>query len=283
MKRLIVAADDFGMTKSINEGILKACREGIVTAINVMPSGKAFDDAVASLKEIGRQEVGAHLALTESSPVTDRNRIPTLVRKDGTFFSNHPVFFIDLYSGKVSRDEIRVELKNQLERLVRSGLRVVNLSSHEHIHMMPSIMKIFISLAEEYKIPSIRYVHETGFAGRLSLKKIYKALLFSLVGIVSGRILDKARVPHADNFLGFLDSGRITEEALIGMLDHIPDGITELVCHPGFLSPEILEGYPFHLDCEKELFAVTSRRVKMKLKEKQIELAGYGDIARERR
>ena len=83
MKRLIVTADDFGMTKRINEGIVKAHREGIVTFLNFLPSGEAFDDAARIAKELNLKEIGAHLALTETIPVTAPEKIQNLVAKDG--------------------------------------------------------------------------------------------------------------------------------------------------------------------------------------------------------
>ncbi len=94
MKRLIVTADDFGMTKRINEGIAKARRDGIVTFLNYLPSGEAFDDAARMAKELALSEIGAHLALTETIPVTAPEKIRSLVTKDGWFHKDHNIFFL---------------------------------------------------------------------------------------------------------------------------------------------------------------------------------------------
>lgn len=278
MKYLIVAADDFGLSKSINEGIIKAYKDGIVTSLNFMPASKAFDDALSLARAIKLEEAGAHLVLTETAPIADLHSVPTLVTKDGSFYKSYFQFFLNLFSNRIKQEHIYLELKTQLDRVKDAGIKITNLSGHEHIQMMPQILGIFIKLAKEYDIPSIRYPHGERLILPFGLKKIYRKLVLSCLQKHAREILNRSGLIYTDNFLGFLDSGNLREEAIIDMLASLKEGVTELVCHPGYLSPEVVDRYIFYLDCESELAAFTSRNVRNLIEEKQIKLITYGEF-----
>lgn len=278
MKYLIVSADDFGLSRSINEGIVKAYKDGIVTSLNFMPAGRAFASALDLARDIELQEGGAHLTLTETSPVIEPGRIPTLVTGDGSFRKSYLQFFLKAFIDKIDRDEIYLELKAQIDRLKNAGIRITSLSGHEHIQMMPDILDIFIKLAKEYDIPSIRYPHGERLILPLGLKKLYRKLVLFCLEKSVRSILDESGIVYTENFLGFLDSGNLREETIVDMLISLKDGSTELVCHPGYLSPEVVDRCIFHLGCETELAALTSRNVKNLIKDKDIKLVTYGEF-----
>jgi predicted glycoside hydrolase/deacetylase ChbG (UPF0249 family) len=144
--------------------------------------------------------------------------------------------------------------------------------------MMPGILAIFVKLAKEYDIPAIRYPHKDRSARPFGMKSFYKRFVLSCFEPGMANVLKKSAIKSPDHFRGFLDSANVTEETLLGILDALEDGTTELVCHPGFLGPEILDRYAFHANCEAELFALTSRRVKRRIVEKGIQLITYGDF-----
>ena len=278
MKHLIVAADDFGLTKSVNEGIVRSHEEGIVTSINLLPCGEAYDDALKLAKDIGLCEIGAHLALTETKSITDSSKIATLVDREGNFYRGHTQFFLKFLTGAINLEQVYIEWRAQLDKACASGIKITNLSSHEHIHMQPLLLDIIIKLAKEYNIPAIRYPHADRSYGRASLKTLCKTFILSHFAPAVGRALKSSGMVSPDHFLGFLDSGNITENILLGILNTIEDGTTELVCHPGFLGPEILEKYTFHKGCETELFALTSRHVKKRADEKHVGLLSYAEF-----
>lgn len=283
MKQLIVSADDFGLTKSISEGAVKAYRDGIVTSLNLLPTGSAFEESLYLLKNIKLNEIGAHLSLTETSPVANPAKVKSLVTKEGGFYANYPSFFINLFLGKIKTGDIYFELRSQLDRLKKTDLPIISLNSHEHIHMMPFLLRIFIELAGEYSIPFIRYPHGDRLVRPFSLKKLFKMIALSYFGKRIERMMRESGIYAADNFLGHLDSGNLSEDLLIRLLDNLPDGTTELVCHPGYLSPQVLNKYMFHLNCESELSALTSRRVKRIIEDRGIRLVTYGEILSERK
>ncbi|MBI5124132.1 MAG: ChbG/HpnK family deacetylase [Candidatus Omnitrophica bacterium] len=275
MKHLIVSADDFGLTKSVNAGIVKAHKEGIVTSLNLIPTGDAFEDALRIVRETGLKEAGVHLSLTETSPLTDPAKIPTLVDKKGVFNKHYYQFLFKFLLKRIDIDHIYIELRSQLEKVLAAGLRLTNLSSHEHLHMIPAILKIFIELAGQYKIPCIRYPYGERPIWRPGIKEIYRRIILTWFEKGLGKALKAQGLTCTDNLIGFLYSGNLDEEILMKMIKSLPDGVTELVCHPGFLGPQVLDRYKFHMNCEEELYGLTSRRVKDLINKEGVKLIPY--------
>jgi len=267
-KYLIVTADDLGLTKSINEGISKACREGVVKNVSVIPTGEAFEDALKTIKDLSLKEIGAHLSLTETKPVL----------KSSKFFKDHNQLFFDLFLKKVDLREVYLELKAQIELLSNSGVKITHINSHEHIHIIPEILNIFIALAKEFNIPAIRYPRNDRPARPLDVNDTYKKIILSYFSGRTKDIFKMSGLLYTDSFLGLLDAGKLKESLLIEMLNGLDGGVTELVCHPGFLSPEILEDYRWHKGCEEELFALTGDRIKNTIKGNEIRLITYGEL-----
>ena len=268
MRYLIVTADDLGLTKSINEGISKAYREGVVNSISVIPAGEAFEGALETIKDLSLKEIGAHLSLTETKPILNSSKL----------FKNHNQFFFDLFLKKVDLREVYRELKAQLELLSSSGAKITHINSHEHIHIIPEILNIFITLAKEFNIPAIRYPRNDRPTKPLAINDIYKKAILSYFSGRTKGIFKASGLLYTDSFLGLLDAGKLKEHLLIEMLNGLGDGVTELVCHPGFLSPEVLEDYRWHMGCEEELFALTDSRIKKVIKNNEIRLITYGEL-----
>lgn len=278
MKELIVTADDFGLSRSISEGIAKAVKEGIVTSVNFLPTGPSFEETLYLIKDLKLEEIGAHLALTETAPFTYPGQVPTLVTKNGRFHKNYSSFFAHFFLGRISRQDIYVELKSQLDRLKRIGLPITNITSHEHIHMMPAITGIFVDLAREYDIPFVRYPHGDKLVRPFRLNKFLRLGILLLFERGLGRAIKMGGRQATDHFLGFLDSGNLDEAVLLGLFEKLEDGTTELVSHPGFLSPELLDKCVFQLKCEGELSALTSRHARKFLEDNGIKLTTYGKV-----
>ena len=278
MKKLIVTADDFGLTHSINEGVLMAAREGIVTNINLIPTGTAADDAIAIIKYDKIPEIGVHLALTETRPITSTRLISSIIDGGGLFPRTRFKFLKRFFSGHIDIEHVKIELKSQIDRAANSGAKITNLSSHEHLHMIPEIFAVLTGLAKEYGIRYIRVLRKESYMPAVSLKKIFRSAVVAYFEPSMDKLLKRSSLNTTDNFMGFLDSGAIREDVLLRMLGGIKEGVTELVSHPGFLDPEILDHYRFHINCEEELYALTSPKVKKSIADNGIKLCRYGDL-----
>ncbi len=268
MKYLIVTADDLGLTKSINEGIAKACREGIVTSVSVIPTGEAFADALKVIKDLGLKGIGAHLALTETKPLL----------KSSKFYINHYPLFKDIIFKKIDLEEIRKELKAQLELLKDSGANITHINSHEHMHMIPEILEILISLAKEFNIPALRYPRGDRPVRPFKIRDLYKKSVLSYFSGRNAGAFNSCGLLYTDHFFGVLDAGRLDIDKVKTIIENLKEGVTELVTHPGFLSPEVLDRYSWHTGGEAELFALTDDRIKNLIKKNDIKLISYEDF-----
>ena len=145
--------------------------------------------------------------------------------------------------------------------------------------MLPGILEIFIRLAKEYNVPAIRYPRKDKLFYPYSPGKFLKKAILAYFEKKIKKSLDEASIRYADNILGFFDSGNIREELLMNMLNGLPEGVTELIAHPGFISADVLDRCIFHRNCEMDLAALTSRRVKKTIADNGIKLISFSDLA----
>ena len=153
--RLIINADDFGLSKGINEEIIHCLKDGILTSVSLMTGGRAGDEAICLAqnfsKEIG---VGVHLTLDGEFPVIEPKDITSLVTKDGKFHLR-PHMLFRLLKGQVSKKAVYDEWAAQIEKLICAGIRPDHLNGHGHIHIFPTLLPVVIELAQQF---GIRYV-----------------------------------------------------------------------------------------------------------------------------
>ena len=275
--RLIVNADDFGLSEAVNEGIVEAHRRGIVTSTSLIASGAAFEHAVGLAQEIGTLDIGVHLTLTEEEPVSNRSDIPSLL--DGSRFHPHTTVFVRRYfAGRIALDEVERELDAQIARVVARGLRVSHLDGHQHVHMVPGIRRVAGRLAAKYGIPAIRFpkelpkpymFREGGSAGRLLQP-------FSLTAFCAAADIRGAKRP--DHFVGFFYGGRLTKGNLMRVLESLPhEGTCELMCHPGRHDARGRRAH-WHYRWQDELDALTDTGIVEWLRAQHVELISYATL-----
>jgi hopanoid biosynthesis associated protein HpnK len=280
VKRLIVNADDFGLTPGVSDGIAEAHRRGIVTSTSLMASGSAFDHAVELARELPELSVGVHLTLVEERPVSSPDSIPSLVTAQGVFHASHREFLLRYIRGTIAPADIETELRAQVARCASSGIPITHLDSHQHLHALPGIMRIVMKIAGEYGIRGIRAPHDC--------PRRRGAMLPAGLAAKSGLCLlaywtsRNVRAPFAhspDRMIGVFDSGSLTENRLLRMLRFVNQGTTELLCHPGRQDHYARQRYGhWRFDWEAELSALTSPRVMDALDSHEIRKISYNEI-----
>ena len=279
MRRLIVTADDFGLCSGINRGVAAAFREGIVTRASLTPTGEAFDDAVALARSTPGLAIGVHLALTEERPVCVPARVRTLLGPEGRFLKDYQALALRGARGGIDGIELEREVRAQIERVLNAGLRPGHLDSHCHVGVMPSCFQMMIQLAREYRIPYLRLPVgplslEPGDLPRprLALRSLLLAGVESWARRLKGR-LPAAEVRCADHVVGLLHSGALNKHRLLDILRRLPDGDTELVCHPGQADRTARERYGhWRYDWDSELHALTDPEVREFISRESIRL-----------
>ncbi|HYU35456.1 MAG TPA: ChbG/HpnK family deacetylase [Thermoanaerobaculia bacterium] len=276
MKRLVVTADDAGLHPGMTAGVLAAHDAGIVTATSVSANGRAFDDAVARLRERPGLDVGVHLTLVGERPLSPPEEVPSLLGGDGRLLPAWPVFARRWLLGRIRPDETEAELRRQIERLLATGLPVVHLNAHQHLHVLPGLFERVLRLAVEHRIPWVRIPTEPVAA--LSPRALQITLLNAL-GRRARRRLGPSGPRSAGRTIGVLTAGHLTIEALGRSLDQAGE-ITELVCHPGVGEAELAGAYDWGYAWDAETAALCDPRVPDLLSKRKIELTSFSRLTK---
>jgi predicted glycoside hydrolase/deacetylase ChbG (UPF0249 family) len=274
MKRLIISADDFGLTEGINEGIIRCAREGIVTSASVMANMPAFEQAVVLAGQCPGLATGVHLNLVKGSPLQPAGEVRSLVDDRGAFYTL-PRFTLRLLSGKIRLAEAEKELRSQVEKALNAGLKVTHLDSHRHFHVYPPLLKLVIKMAREYKIDSIRCP-----LGLSVLPGGFKEFILSSLSRNARRNLDAAGIRHNDKFFELvkIETKNDYLRAMGRFCESLKDGVTELDCHPGFVTAQ-LNGIEATIhNRERQVAILTDPALPGLLKKHEIGLINYGDI-----
>jgi hopanoid biosynthesis associated protein HpnK len=290
MKRLIVNADDFGLTAKVNQAILAGHENGLITSTSLMANGEAFASAVALSRQAPRLGVGVHLNLTEGQPVAPGSSIPGLVNIQGCFGRKPANLWRGIILGQVSAVEIEKELRAQIEKVLAAGIMATHLDSHKHVHALPTLGRIAIRLARQYGIPAVRRVAEGRAAIGCLLRRFprakttifrqfFNSCMLSIVSRGWRRPLRRAGVACAEHFYGLTPTGFLDEEVLREILCHLPQGTSELMCHPGFVD-EALRRTPTRLleQREMEYQALTRPEMQLLAKDLGIQLVNFGNL-----
>jgi predicted glycoside hydrolase/deacetylase ChbG (UPF0249 family) len=265
-KRLLVNADDLGLSPGINRGIERAHREGIVRSASLLVNAPGFDDAVRVIRENPDLSVGIHLTLVGGDgPVMPPGTVPSLVDENGRFPASYPRFLARY--PLVSTDEIRRELEAQIERARAAGVSPTHLDSHQHLHLLPRVASVVLGLAQAYRIGYIRRPEKGGGIVRPAVR----ALSFSLARKTAARGLSTS-----DHFAGFDCSGRLTMGRLLAIIGRIGPGTTELMVHPGTDAGEVRSRYGWKMSWEQELAALISPETREMIERRGIEIVGHG-------
>ena len=164
MLDLIFNADDFGISQGVNEAIFKAHTQGVLNSTSIMITLKYVPQALEMAKQMPNLNIGLHANLTNENSVLSKNEIPLLVDENGKFkhgFVN--LFILSLLHPKELKNQAKKEIRAQIEKAQTCGIKLSHLDSHRHIHMIPSVFKACMELAEEYNIPRLRFVNENPF------------------------------------------------------------------------------------------------------------------------
>jgi hopanoid biosynthesis associated protein HpnK len=233
MKRLIINADDLGLTESVNRAIVRGYREGVLTSATLMANGAAYDDAVCIAREHPGLGVGLHLNILRGRPVLPPERIRSLVGPNGLFLGSTAALFRRWAEGRLDRAEIAQEFGAQLGKALADGVSVSHLDSEKHLHTI--FIEPAIEAAERHGIRRMRLSAEcAAFSPRDLLGKRFYASIFLRWRARRAREMLAARgVSHPDHFFGVRCSGEMLPRSLERLIASLPEGTSEIMVHPG--------------------------------------------------
>lgn len=290
MKSLIVNADDFGLTEGVNRAILDGHRSGIITSTTLMANGMAFDSAVAAALATPKLGIGVHLNLTQGRPVSPASQIPSIVTTNGSFYPSPGKLAREVLIRRANLKDIESELRSQIEKVALTGIRITHFDGHKHIHLLPPIFGVVLKLAREFGICCVRSPVEpavsalgplrTGLHGwpRRAKQYLLARALSTLGACQAGKVKD-AGICRTDRFYGLSQTGFLDAPLLEQILRTLPEGSSEIMCHPGYVD-EALLGVRTRLQSERktELEALTSIHIRQLVDEMEINLIPYTEL-----
>ena len=286
MKQLIITSDDFGLSKGVNKAVEKAWQEGLLTCASIMPGGAAFDEAVKIAGRNPGLQVGLHLTLVQGKAVLPPSQIPGLVDESGRFSDNPVAAGMRYFFDKGLYKQLLKEIEAQIQRVADVGIPLSHIDGHLNIHLHPTVFGFLEELMPRYGISSFRLsrerlTHNLRFDRQRLLGKSVERVIFGALAGQARPHLDRLGIRYAGEVKGVLNSGRMTEEYLLKILDGLNEGLTELYFHPGLLpDEEITRSMPDYRH-EQELAAITSQRVREKLAGLNIGLCNYRGDSKE--
>lgn len=287
MKKVIINADDFGLSEEINLGIIKTHREGIVTNTSIVINGNFVEHGLPLIKQAPNLGTGIHLNLTQGKPILPKDECKTFTDQHGRFLA-YSQFLQRLFLHRIKLEEIKKELRAQIERFLSYGLRCSHIDSHKHIGYLPSILNIILELAHESKIYKLRFPNETALLSQGNYQKrflrrntIWRCWISFLAK--RGRAkLHKYRIVYPDYFfgisqMGYQEKGNIFES----ILKSCRDGINEIMCHPSLMVEKTSEaGYGRYGPKNRygELRMLIDPRLKEMIKEMKLKIISFNEI-----
>jgi hopanoid biosynthesis associated protein HpnK len=270
-RRLIVNADDFGLSHSVNQAVIRAHREGILTSASLMVNEPGFDEAVQLARENPNLGVGLHLTLLLGHAALPPEKIPGLVNARGEWTGSPVGAGLNYFFKRRLREQLRAEIHAQFEKFHATGLTPDHVNGHLHVHLHPVIFKILMEDADKLRIRHLRLTRDClsrsrRMAGGRWFYRISHAAIYAWLSSRAREPLRRRGIKHAQITFGLLQDSRVDEDYILKLLPGLPPGDSELYSHPS-------------LDKFKHEFAaLVSPRVRELVEKLGIELVRHQDL-----
>ena len=284
-KRLIINADDFGLSHGITDGILLTHRKGLLTSTSLMVNQPATEYAIGRAKEVSDLGIGIHLNLTEGKPVLPKEQVRTLVNAAGEFIGPAEMGR-RLLRWDASPGEIEAEFRAQIQQMKSLDLEPTHADSHHRIHMYPAAARAFYKAVTSEGIrraraPRKRYWPTSGrlggpHAGPLYRRIAAKSYLEFLQSVVfRGLHLPDAGVTFHPKYGSSLDK---LGEAWQSTFEFMPAGAYELWCHPGFVQPGFSETDSLSERREQEILILLDPKLRDIAARRELQLINFSQL-----
>jgi predicted glycoside hydrolase/deacetylase ChbG (UPF0249 family) len=242
MKRLIINADDFGLAPGVNRAIVELQQAGALSSATLMATARFFPAAVHLAFAQPALAVGCHVVLVDGSPCLPPEEVPSLldprIRESSSLRSTVGSFVRDLLRGRIRAQEIEAEAIAQIRRIQSSGLTVSHIDSHKHIHAFPRVLAPLLRAAQQCGVMCVRNPFEPRWSVRATRQAgvLRRAQIFAMRSQrrAFARLTAEYGIATTDGAVGVLATGTLDAPVLRSLLQAMPEGTWELVCHPGY-------------------------------------------------
>jgi hopanoid biosynthesis associated protein HpnK len=284
LKRLIVTGDDFGASGAVNEAIEQAHQRGILNTASLMVGAEAADDAVERARRLPSLRVGLHLVLVCGRPVLPAAQVPDLVGADGAFSTRLVRSGVRFFFRPRVRRQLAAEIRAQFERFKATGLTLDHVNAHNHMQLHPTVLGLMLRIGADYGLRAVRLPREPFLAswratGEGLFRRAANDLLLRPLLAAHRRRIARAGMMCNDYVFGMNDSGAVDRNRLLGFLAHLPEGISEIYCHPATGPWAGMEAAAERYRFADELAALTDAAVAAAIPRLGIERTAFGALA----
>ncbi len=289
-RKLIVNADDFGLTAGVNAAVAECCERGVLRSATIMANAPAFDDAVKIAKGRKNLGVGIHFVLTRFQPLSETAKLPELTGRNGALPSGPGELLKIALSRRGVRDELRRELFAQAERVFDSGIIPTHFDSHKHVHIIPAVLEIMIEIARRWSVKWIRdpfespaglmflFDMEKGKRGQF-IRQYAAALCTSPARLAFHSLMSGSGICSPDYFHGISATGLMTRKFIRRFSERVKPGINELMTHPGYVDDDLkILGTRLIESRAREKEIVASEELKELLQRNSIIISNFGEV-----
>ncbi|HYM02208.1 MAG TPA: hopanoid biosynthesis-associated protein HpnK [Stellaceae bacterium] len=281
-RRLIVCADDFGLDDAVNAAVEAASRKGILTCASLMVGAPAARQAVQLARALPGLRVGLHIVLVDGQPVLPPEQIPDLVDRTGAFDRSMLRAGIRFFFSSAARRQLAAEIRAQFAAFQATGLTLDHVNAHKHMHIHPTVAGLIVEIGREFGMRAMRVPSEPVATLRRAAAaeglRVSAPLYTPWIAALRRR-LTRAGLVLNDHLLGLAWSGAMTEPRVLRLLAVLPEGVTELYCHPATLrTPRLAAAMPDYRPAE-ELAALLSPAVRRLIADEAVDLVSYSDLA----
>ncbi|HUC84357.1 MAG TPA: hopanoid biosynthesis-associated protein HpnK [Candidatus Acidoferrales bacterium] len=271
VRRLIVNADDFGRSRSINEAVIRAHREGILTSTSLMVNEPCVDEAVKLANEHPQLGVGLHLTLLLGHSALAPEEIPGLVNARGQFSNRPTAAGLAYYFNRGLRPQLRAEIHAQFKRFRSTGLALDHVNGHLHLHLHPVVFGILMEDREQLGIQKLRLTRDCLSRSRRMSRghwfyRLSHAVIYEWLSRRARPPLRQHGIKHAQITFGLLQNARVDADYVLKLLPELPAGDSELYSHPSLD------------ESRAEFDALVSPRVRRQAEQIGVKLVRYQDL-----
>jgi len=275
MKRLVITADDFGASSAVNQAVEQAHREGVLAAASLMVAGDAADDAVARARTMPRLGVGLHIVLVDGRPMLPPEQVPALVGGDGQFRTDMVGAAVRIFASPAARRQLNAEVEAQFVAFAATGLPLDHVNAHKHFHLHPTIAGAILRVGMRHGMKAIRAPIEPRHVLRAIDGTRRLPGIETLWAKLVRRRMRRAGLLVPDAVFGLSWSGAMHVGRLRGLIERLPDGLTEIYTHPA-TGPYLgcAQGY----DYVGELAALTDSLSRDLINQESVALGHFADF-----
>ncbi len=262
-KRVILSADDFGLSEGVNEAVEQAFRSGLLTTASLMVAGPAAADAVRRARQLPGLRVGLHLVVIEGPAV---RATPGLTDVDGQFPAGQLRLGIDYFFRLDVRRRLAAEIRAQFQAFADTGLRLDHANAHKHMHLHPTVGRLMLAIGEKFGLPAIRVPAEppATMLACGAAQSFAERLLYAETRVLRAQAR-RAGIKTNDHAFGIAWSGHMTAARVIGLAAHLPSGLSEIYFHPASRRDALLTRLMPDYEHEAELATLLNPAVRAAL------------------